>query len=85
MREPENPHDDKAILVTAEDGYVLGYIPKENNAFPASLMDAGEKLYAVLLSDDLGNGKPEIQIMLNRRPEKAGRVISFPHLRDSTR
>lgn len=85
VREPENPYDDKAILVTAEDGYVLGYVPRENNAFPASLMDAGEKLYAVLLSDDLGNGKPEIQIMLNRRPEKTGQVISFPNLRDSTR
>jgi hypothetical protein len=78
MREPENKFDSKAILVTANDGYVLGYVPREDNAIPASLMDTGEKLYAILKSDNLEGRKPDIQIMISKRPEKAGTVIQFP-------
>lgn len=50
-REPENKYDGNAILVTTEDGYVLGYIPKVDNPSLAQFMDAGERLYATLEVD----------------------------------
>lgn len=78
VREPDNPYDDKAILVTAEDGYVLGYLPRVDNLLPATLLDAGEKLYAILLSDDVGAEKPEIQIMLSKGSDISDHVIPFP-------
>ncbi len=79
MREPDNPHDPNAILVTSDDGYVLGYIPRSDNTIPASLMDSGEKLYAIFLSNSLEDGKPEIQIMLSKSPVVEGKLIKFPH------
>lgn len=78
IREPDNPYDSKAILVTTEDGYVLGYVPKVDNKIPSSLLDHGEKLYGILESDDLEKGKPIIQIMINKRPTEVGKVIPFP-------
>lgn len=80
VREPENKYDPKAIMVTTEDGYVLGYVPKADNKMPASLLDKGEKLYAVLLSDNLEQGKPEIEIMLSKKPQQVGKIIQLPSL-----
>lgn len=85
MREPENKYDQKAIIVTTEDGYVLGYVPKADNNMPASLLDEGEKLYAVLLSDNLEQGKPEIQIMLSKKPKQVGKIIQLPSLGNEVR
>ncbi len=48
-REPENIYDCNAILVTAEDGYVLGYIPKEQNCLCPRQWIKGESLYAILM------------------------------------
>lgn len=70
VREPGNKHDKKAIQVTTEDGYVLGYIPRVDNAILANLMDSGERLYAILLSDDIARAKPDIKIMLNKVGEE---------------
>lgn len=77
-REPENPYDEKAILVTAEDGYVLGYVPKADNEIPSSLMNSGEKLYAIFQSEYIEYGKAIIQIMISRQPKEAGKIIPFP-------
>ena len=66
VREPDNKYDEKAIQVTTKDGYVLGYIPKVDNIVLANLMDSGERLYAVLLSEDITHGKPDIKIMLSK-------------------
>lgn len=77
IREPENKYDLNAILVSAEDGYVLGYIPKKDNTIPASMMDDGEKLYAVFNSDNLEEKEPKIKIMLSKPVEKAGKVIEL--------
>jgi hypothetical protein len=85
VREPENKYDSKAIIVTTEDGYVIGYVPKVDNKMPASLLDDGEKLYAVLLSDNLEQGKPEIKIMLSKKPQQVGKIIQFPFLDDNVR
>lgn len=78
IRDPDNPYDSKAIFVTTEDGYVLGYVPKVDNEIPASMLDEGEKLYAILESEILPHGKPIIQIMIYNRPKNVGKVISFP-------
>lgn len=69
-REPENIYDCNAILVTAEDGYVLGYIPKEQNPPLAQAMDKGESLYAILMDYLSESGKrPTIQIKKNIESE----------------
>jgi hypothetical protein len=48
FREPDNPHDDKAILVKNPEKQKLGYIPRTNNEILARLMDAGKLLYGVV-------------------------------------
>lgn len=39
-REPQNPYDDMAIEVFADNGLKLGYLPKVRNHIPARLIDA---------------------------------------------
>ena len=46
VREPENPYDERAILVQNLEGEKLGYIPRRKNEVLASLMDAGKSIYA---------------------------------------
>ena len=46
VREPENPYDERAILVENLEGEKLGYIPRRKNEVLASLMDAGKSIYA---------------------------------------
>ena len=48
IREPKNENDDKAILILAEDGQKLGYVPKKNNEVLSNLMDAGKLLFGRL-------------------------------------
>ncbi|MEQ8156706.1 MAG: HIRAN domain-containing protein [Clostridiaceae bacterium] len=67
VREPDNRYDSKAIMITADDGYVLGYVPRASNTIPSTMMDAGEKLYGVLRSEDLEDDRPEIDIMVNKK------------------
>ena len=45
-REPENTHDENAILVLAEDGRELGYVPREDARRMARLLDAGAEAEA---------------------------------------
>ena len=53
-REPNNPYDIKAIQVVTVDGYVIGYIPKEENFMLKNLMDNGKYLYGIVrrINDD---------------------------------
>lgn len=78
LREPDNQYDHKAILVVAEDGYVLGYVPKIDNPLPASMIDSGERLYAILKSSSVDFGRPEIAIMISKGGDLSGKVIKFP-------
>ena len=48
VREPENPYDEKAVMVLDEKGRKLGYIPRHENAVISALMDAGKFFYGVL-------------------------------------
>jgi len=45
-REPNNPHDPKAIAVFAASGHQLGYLPRRLNEIPANLMDSGRSVVA---------------------------------------
>ncbi len=40
-REPDNPHDDRAIEVFLPDGRKLGYVARRENEALSRLMDAG--------------------------------------------
>ena len=48
IREPNNEHDEKAILIVTEDGQKLGYVPRKNNEVLSNLMDAGKLLFGRL-------------------------------------
>lgn len=81
LREPKNRYDNQAILVLTSSGYVLGYVPRINNAIPAALMDGGEKLYAVLGRFDIGQSAFEIQIRMHKNTEKpsaGSRQVLYP-------
>jgi hypothetical protein len=47
-REMTNPHDPLAIMIFAETGQNLGYVPRAKNEALARLMDAGKLLFAKL-------------------------------------
>ena len=72
VREPENPYDCNAILVTTDDGYVLGYIPKLENPMPAALMDSGKQLYAFLNMIDLHKSQLEISVIFKEPIDSPG-------------
>ena len=50
QREPLNPHDPLAIAVRTAAGGKLGYLPRRLNEIPASLMDSGRSMAAVITS-----------------------------------
>jgi hypothetical protein len=45
IREPDNPHDAKAVRVEWR-GHKIGYVPRRENADVARFMDGGQKLEA---------------------------------------
>ena len=49
VREPGNPHDVFAIMVTDEPGRKLGYIPRNENKALARQLDEGRQICAVVL------------------------------------
>lgn len=46
LREPENVHDDLAIVIHTLAGKKIGYVPRKNNPVFARLLDAGKELFA---------------------------------------
>ncbi len=50
FREPENPYDNKAIVIKNADGVKIGYVPKADNAIFSRLMDAGKLLFGKIRS-----------------------------------
>lgn len=45
FREPENPHDSRAIVIKNADGVKVGYVPQADNVIFSRLMDAGKLLF----------------------------------------
>ncbi|MDR3595565.1 HIRAN domain-containing protein [Clostridium sp.] len=56
-REFDNPYDSDAIQVITTEGYVIGYISRENNFILKNLIDKGKYLYGKVdkISDDYSN------------------------------
>ncbi|MEE3487582.1 MAG: HIRAN domain-containing protein [Bulleidia sp.] len=46
LRREDNKFDNNAVMILAEDGRKLGYIPEKDNLVFARLMDAGKLLIA---------------------------------------
>ena len=51
-REPGNSHDPLAILILAESGQKIGYVPRDRNEILARLLDAGKFIFARLESKE---------------------------------
>ena len=51
-REPENPHDENAVLVLDKEGNKLGFIPAYRNKDLAARLDAGDEFRTILLQVD---------------------------------
>lgn len=64
IREPSNPYDPNAILISTVEGHVIGYIPKETNIILKNLMDNGKYLYGKIkeISDDFNNINVDIYL-----------------------
>ena len=45
FREPDNQYDKQAIVIKTADGVKIGYVPQNDNAIFARLMDAGKLLF----------------------------------------
>jgi hypothetical protein len=62
-REPDNAHDDNAILVLTDDGTELGYVPRQDARQMAPLLDSGADVKATikkLLQTDEGHVLPVV-------------------------
>ena len=53
FREPENEHDERAIVIKNDHGDKLGYIPRDKNEILSRLMDAGKLLYGEVYDKEL--------------------------------
>jgi len=67
QREPENPHDPRAVAVLTPDGDMLGYIPRDRNHEIAALLDQGEKMHARLIYKFLRDSTQEYIIRIYTR------------------
>ncbi len=56
-REYNNQHDQNDIQVITTEGYVIGYVPRDNSTIMKNLMDKGKYLYGKIneLSEDYNN------------------------------
>ena len=83
VREADNSYDANAIAVATQAGYMLGYVPRSENAVLANLIDAEERLYAILESPTVEMERPKITIVLKRtffqaQPNEQGQGIILP-------
>jgi len=63
-RERNNDYDSNAIIIMTTEGYVIGYVPKENNIILKNLMDKGKYLYGKIkeISDDYSDINIEVYL-----------------------
>ncbi len=62
FREPDNPHDSKAIVIKNSDGVKIGYVPRADNIIFARLMDAGKLLFGRIASKEMTGNWLKISI-----------------------
>lgn len=67
FREPDNPHDKRAIVIKNADGVKIGYVPKADNVIFSRLMDAGELLFGRITSKEMAGNwlKIDIKVFLH--------------------
>jgi len=67
VREPDNKHDELAILVKDQNDNKLGYIPREKNPILARLMDAGKHIYGTVkeINNDDSYMNVEMEIFMD--------------------
>ena len=65
-REPDNRHDERAILILDETGRKLGYVPRAKNEVLSRLMDAGKPMFGRLRCKEWINDwlKVDIQVYM---------------------
>lgn len=64
-RENDNPYDKNAIQVATENGYVIGYVPKQSNHTLKQLLDKGKYLYGIIEDVDLDKNYMNIDVALS--------------------
>jgi hypothetical protein len=64
FREPDNPYDNKAIVIKNADGVKIGYVPKVDNVIFSRLMDAGKLLFGRITSKDMQGNWLRIDIKI---------------------
>lgn len=62
FREPDNPYDNKAIVIRNADGVKIGYIPRVDNAIFSRLMDAGKLLFGRITAKETQGSWLKIRI-----------------------
>ena len=62
FREPDNLHDEMAIVIKNANGIKIGYVPRADNAIFARLLDAGKLLFARIASKKIVNKWVKIDI-----------------------
>jgi len=67
FREPDNPHDKKAIIIKNTNGVKIGYVPQADNAIFSRLMDAGKLLFAKITNKKMMGSwlKIDIKVFLH--------------------
>ncbi|MCC8111487.1 MAG: HIRAN domain-containing protein [Ruminococcus sp.] len=67
FREPNNPYDERAIVIKNTDGIKIGYVPRKDNVVFSRLMDAGKLLFGRISKKEYEGVwlKLEIQIYLH--------------------
>lgn len=53
FREPDNPHDKRAIVIKNASGVKIGYVPRADNVIFSRLMDAGKLLFGRIVSKEM--------------------------------
>ena len=62
FREPDNPHDPKAIVIKNAGGAKIGYVPQADNVIFSRLMDAGKLLFGRITSKEMKGNWLKIKI-----------------------
>ncbi len=63
-REPNNKHDNNAIVIKNSKGLKLGYVPRVDNIVFSRLMDAGKLLFGKIESIEIKGDWVEITIRI---------------------
>ena len=64
FREPDNPHDQGAIVIKNAGGVKIGYVPKTDNVVFARLMDAGKMLFGRITATERQGGWLKIDVKI---------------------